>query len=45
MKLNLEDEEFFEESKAYFLAYLDNPLKLHFIKQPIKLFGFSSGGV
>lgn len=25
------------------MLYLDNPLKLHFIKQPIKLFGFGTG--
>ena len=44
MKLDLQEETFFEESKKFFLLYLDNPLKLHFIKQPVKLFGFSSGG-
>ena len=25
------------------MLYLENPLKLHFIKQPIKLFGFGTG--
>ena len=43
MKLDTQDDVFFEESKEYFMLYLDNPLKLHFIKQPIKLFGFGTG--
>jgi hypothetical protein len=32
MKLDLQDEAYKAESKEYFLLYIDNPLKLNFIK-------------
>lgn len=32
------------ESKEYFMLYLENPLKLNFIKQPITLFGITAKG-
>ena len=43
MKLDLQDTAYLEDAKKLFLLYLENPLKMHFIKQQVKLFGFASG--